>query len=93
MVIIPEWDLSEGDQAFPVRISIRGIDKVGLLNSISHYISEVLGVNMRKVYMGSEDGIFEGYIELLVHNKDVLDSIIQNLSRIDGIQKIVRTDI
>ena len=93
MVIIPEWDLSGGDQAFPVRISIRGIDKVGLLNSISHYISEVLGVNMRKVYMGSEDGIFEGYIELLVHNKDVLDSIIQNLSRIDGIQKIVRTDI
>jgi len=93
MVIIPEWDLSGGDQAFPVRISIRGIDKVGLLNSISHYISEVLGVNMRKVYMGSEDGIFEGYIELMVHNKDVLDSIIQNLGRIDGIQKIVRTDI
>ena len=93
MVIVPEWDLSGGDQAFPVRISIRGIDKVGLLNSISHYISEVLGVNMRKVYMGSEDGIFEGYIELLVHNKDVLDSIIQNLGRIDGIQKIVRTDI
>ena len=93
MVIIPEWDLSGGDQAFPVRISIRGIDKVGLLNSISHYISEVLGVNMRKVYMGSEDGIFEGYIELLVHNKEVLDSIIENLSRIDGIQKIVRTDI
>jgi GTP pyrophosphokinase len=93
MVIVPEWDLSGGGQAFPVRISIRGIDKVGLLNSISHYISEVLGVNMRKVYMGSEDGIFEGYIELLVHNKEVLDSIIQNLGRIDGIQKIVRTDI
>ena len=93
MVIIPEWDLSGGEQAFPVRISLRGIDKLGLLNSISHYISEVLGVNMKKVYLGSEDGIFEGYIELLVHNKDVLDSIIQNLSRIDGIQKIVRTDI
>ena len=93
LVIIPEWDLSGGDQAFPVRISLRGIDKVGLLNSISHYISEVLGVNMRKVYLGSEDGIFEGYIELLVHSKDVLDSIILNLGRIDGIQKIVRTDI
>ena len=93
LVVIPEWDISDGTQAFPVRISLRGIDKVGLLNSISHYISEVLGVNMRKVYLGSEDGIFEGYIELLVHDKDVLDSIIENLSRIDGIQKIVRTDI
>ena len=48
---------------------------------------------MRKVYLGSEDGIFEGYIEILVHDKEVLDSIIQNLGRIDGIQKIVRTDI
>ena len=93
MVVIPEWDMSDGSQAFPVRISLRGIDKVGLLNSISHYISEVLGVNMRKIYLGSEDGIFEGYIELLVHDKEVLDSIIQNLGRIDGIQKIVRTDI
>ena len=93
LVVIPEWDMTNHSQAFPVRISLRGIDKMGLVNSITHYISEVLGVNMRKLYMTTEDSIFEGYIELLVHDKDVLDTIIDNLGRIEGIQKIVRTDI
>ena len=93
MVIAPEWDLSDNKQAFPVRLSLRGIDKLGLLNTISHYITEVMGVNIKKIYLGSEDGIFEGYIELLVHDKDALDGIIYNLGKIENIQKIVRTDI
>lgn len=93
LVVIPEWDLSDSTQAFPVRLSLRGIDKLGLLNTISHYISEVLGVNIKKIYLGSEDGIFEGYIELLVHDKSALESIIDNLGKIENIQKIVRTDI
>ena len=93
LVVVPQWDMSDSKQAFPVRISIRGIDRMGLLNSISHYISEVLGVNMTKIYLGSEDGIFEGYIELLVHDREALDTIITNLGMIDGVQKIVRTDI
>ena len=93
LVVIPEWDLSDNTQAFPVRLSIRGIDKLGLLNTITHYITEVLGVNIKKIYLGSEDGIFEGYIELLVHDNSALESIIDNLSKIENIQKIVRTDI
>ncbi len=93
MVIAPEWDLSDNKQAFPVRLSLRGIDKLGLLNTISHYITEVMGVNIKKIYLGSEDGIFEGYIELLVHDKDALENIIYNLGKIENIQKIVRTDI
>ena len=93
LVVTPEWDFSDLKQAFPVRLSLRGIDKLGLLNTISHYISEVMGVNMKKIYLGSEDGIFEGYIELLVHDKDALERIIDNLSKIENIQKIVRTDI
>ncbi|MDO5442977.1 MAG: RelA/SpoT family protein [Bacteroidia bacterium] len=93
MVVTPEWDFSDRKQAFPVRLSLRGIDKLGLLNTISHYISEVMGVNIKKIYLGSEDGIFEGYIELLVHDKTALEGIIENLSKIENIQKIVRTDI
>ena len=93
LVVVPEWDLSDIKQAFPVRLSLRGIDKLGLLNTISHFISEVFGVNIKKIYLGSEDGIFEGYIELLVHDKNALEAIIDNLSKIENIQKIVRTDI
>ncbi len=93
-VVVPQWEESADDrQSFPVRLSIRGIDRMGLLNEFSRYISLVMGVNMRKVYLSSEEGIFEGYIDLSVHDKAALERMIRKLSSIEGIQSVVRTDI
>ena len=52
-----------------------------------------MGVNMRKIYLGTEETVFEGYIELYVHDKAVLETMIKKLSSIEGIQSVVRTDI
>ncbi|MBQ9547839.1 MAG: bifunctional (p)ppGpp synthetase/guanosine-3',5'-bis(diphosphate) 3'-pyrophosphohydrolase [Bacteroidales bacterium] len=90
-VVIPEWTAPEAE--FPVRISLRGIDRKGLLNEISHFISLTLGINMREIRMGSKEDIFEGYIELLVRDKKNLEAMIRGLRHIDGIQDVVRTDI
>ena len=78
---------------FTVRLSVTGIDRMGLLNEISRFISLVMGVNMRKVYLSSENGVFEGYFDLSVQNKSVLERMIKRLSAIDGIHKVARTDI
>ena len=48
---------------------------------------------MRKVYLSSDEGIFEGYIDLNVHDKSALERMIRKLSSIDGIQSVVRTDL
>ena len=79
--------------AFPVRLSVKGIDRMGLLNEISRYISLVMGVNMKKVYLSTEEGIFDGYIDLLVHDKTALERMIRKLGSIDGIQSVARTDM
>lgn len=92
-VIVPQWNITDSHQAFPVRLSISGIDRMGLLNEISHSISTVMGLNMRKIYFGSEEGLFDGYVELLVQDRDVLEELIGKLGTIDGLQKILRTDI
>ena len=92
-MVVPKWAFGVGGEAFPVRISLRGIDRVGLVNDITQYISLVMGVNMRKIYLGTEKGLFEGYIELLVHDKSALEMIIRTLGTIDGIQNVVRSDI
>ena len=93
-VVSPDWDNAAGnDEAFPVRISLRGLDRVGLLTEISQYISLVMGVNMRKINLGSSEGIFEGYIELMVRDKRILEEMIVKLGTIDGIQSVTRTDI
>ena len=89
---MPQWDDDEA-QSFPVRLSIKGLDRVGLLNEISRYISLVMGVNMRKVYLSTDGGIFSGYIDLYVHDRDALERMIRKLNSIDGIKSVVRTEI
>ena len=92
-VVVPQWDTEGEKKAFPARLSIKGIDRVGLLNEISRYISLVMGVNMKKVYLSSEEGLFEGYIDLDVHDKNALERMIRKLGSIDGIKSIVRSDL
>ena len=52
-----------------------------------------MGVNMKKVYLSTEEGIFDGYIDLLVHDKAALERMIRKLGSIDGIQSVARTDM
>ena len=93
-VVVPKWGSNvEEKQEFPVRLSIKGIDRVGLVNELSRYISLVMGVNMRKVYLSAGEGLFDGYIDLYVHDKSVLDRMVKKLSSIEGIQSVTRTDI
>ncbi len=91
LVVIP--DLGDGGREFTVRISLRGIDRVGLLNEISQYISFTMGMNMVSLSLGSKDGVFEGFIELQVHNRRNLEDMLAGLQKIDGIQDVVRTEI
>lgn len=90
-VIVPKWLIS--DKEYPIRISLKGIDRVGLLSDISSFISQTLGINMRKLQLSTDEGVFEGYIELLVKDKRNLDNMVTGLNKIKGIQDVVRTDI
>ena len=91
-VVVPQWE-DDDSQSFLARLSIRGVDRVGLLNEISRYISLVMGVNMRKVCLSTDGGIFSGYIDLYVHDKAALERMIRKLGSIDGIKSVVRTEI
>ncbi len=90
-MVVPQWGAVQ--QEYPIRISLKGIDRLGLLNDISSFISRTLGINMRKLQLSTEDGLFEGFIELLVRDKKNLERMVDGLSRIDGIQDVIRTDI
>ena len=93
VVEVPDWNSGQSDNSFLVRISIKGLDRVGLLNEISRYISLVIGANMRRLSLGAEQGIFEGIIDLYVSNKDVLQKMMKKLSMIEGIQQVTRIEI
>ena len=79
--------------SYLARISISGIDRMGMLSDITNQLSNKLGINLRKISIEAHDEIFEGYIDLYVHDRADIDNIIESFSKINGIEKVTRADI
>lgn len=79
--------------SFLARISLRGIDRMGIVNEITRFITLDLSVNIRKIHFETHDGIFDGYIDLYVHDAQDLDIIIETLLKIKGVENVTRTDV
>ncbi len=95
---------SEGNRIIPVRwtihklasflarISINGIDRIGLVSEVTTIISKELNVNIRNINVSVYDGIFEGTIDLFVHHTRDLNNLIMQLSNIKGIASVKRIE-
>ena len=93
-IIMPKWDKAANrNLSFLVRLSLKGFDRIGIINEITRYISFVMSVNIRRFSLGSEDGVFDGFIDLYVHDMGDLEKLIRKLQKIEGIQSVVRTDL
>jgi GTP pyrophosphokinase len=95
---------SEGNRIIPVRwtihklasflarISINGIDRIGLINEVTNIISTELNVNIRNINVSVYNGIFEGTIDLYVHHTRDLNNMIMQLSNVKGIASVKRIE-
>ena len=93
-IIVPSWDrIVETNMSFPVRLLLKGYDRIGMINDITRYLSFVMNVNIRKMNIGSEAGVFEGFIDLCVHDRTDLNVITDKLMHIEGIESVVRSEI
>lgn len=90
-LVVPSWPVESRE--FPVRVSLKGLDRLGLVNAITQVISKEMSLNMRNLVLSTRDGVFEGSIELLVRDRATLDGMLDRLKRIDGITDVERTDI
>jgi GTP pyrophosphokinase len=88
-IIATQWDTHK-QLTFLVTINIKGVDRLGLLNDVTQVISHQMNVNIRKLTIETVEGIFEGNIQLYVHDVDDVHAIIAELKRIDSIQEVVR---
>lgn len=90
-ILATEWDTHK-ELSFLVDIYIKGIDAVGLLNEVTQVISRQLNVNIRKLSIETTDGIFEGKIQLYVHDVDDVKAICNNLKQIQNIKQVTRIE-
>ena len=88
--IMPAKWIDSTQQEFKAQLNISGIDAVGLVNEVTKVVSNNLHIDMKKVYFDSDDGIFNGEIVVVVKNKTILDNLVKNLKKINGIDKVTR---
>ena len=88
-IITAKWiDSSQSD--FKIELLISGIDTVGLVNEMTKIISNTHNINMISVHFESNDGIFNGNIIVVVKNISILDNLVKNIKKINGIDKVTR---
>jgi guanosine-3',5'-bis(diphosphate) 3'-pyrophosphohydrolase len=78
--------------SFIARISMTGIDRIGLVNDITNIISSELKVNMTNINISVRNGIFEGTIDLYIHHTKDLNNLILKISNINGIENVKRVE-
>lgn len=90
-IIAAQWS-PDASLLFKAVVSIRGIDRLGLLNEVTKILSSELHVNMKEIHISSDNGIFEGRVQLLVHEVKEVQQIISELQKIKGIKKVARIE-
>jgi len=84
-----KW-IDSSQREFKAELLITGIDALGLVNNVTKEVSNNLNIDMKRVHFDTDDGIFKGKIVVVVKNKNILDNLVQNIKKINGIDKVTR---
>ncbi len=84
-----KW-IDSTQQEFQAELLITGIDTIGLVNEVTRVISNNLHIDMKSVHFDTDGGTFSGKIIVVVKNKSILDNLVKNIKKINGIDKVSR---
>ncbi len=79
--------------SYLARIQLNGWDRFGVYNSITNTITKELNISMRTINLHGHDGIFDGTIDLYVHNTNDLNNLILNLMKLKGVESVHRVEV
>ncbi|CAN1532532.1 SpoT Guanosine polyphosphate pyrophosphohydrolases/synthetases [Flavobacteriaceae bacterium] len=84
-----KW-IDSTQQDFKAIINIMGMDTLGLTNELTKVISNNMNVNIQSISLSGEAGIFKGQVSVIVPNITILKKLMDNIKKIDGIDKVTR---
>jgi guanosine-3',5'-bis(diphosphate) 3'-pyrophosphohydrolase len=90
-VVKAKWTSKEAI-SFLAGLKVTGFDDVGIVNNITKVISNDHLVNMRSISFDSNDGVFEGTVQVYVQDTNHLTTLITNLKKVRGVQTVYRFD-
>jgi GTP pyrophosphokinase len=88
-IVATEWNTNK-NALFLVTIYMRGIDHVGVLNEVTSIVSKELNFNIKKVNIGADNGIFDGKLQLYVHDTNDVKQICNSLLKVNDVKSVIR---
>ena len=88
-ILATQWD-THRQLSFIVTLHIEGVDCLGLVNDVTQIISRQFNVNIRKLSIETNEGIFHGDIQLYAYDVQDVQTIINGLKKIKNIKNIIR---
>ena len=89
-ILDAKWDMKR-QLLFDATISVKGIDRIGMLNEVTKVISDQFDVNIHKLTISCDEGIFAGVFELLIHDRSDVETVMNGLKTINGVQEVNQT--
>ncbi len=88
-VVKAKWT-SRSEISFLASLKIIGTDRIGIVSDVSNVISSQLKVNMRSMSIKTDNGIFEGEIELYINDTKHLRHLMKKLKKVEGVVRVTR---
>lgn len=90
-ILQTKW-IDSSQQEFRAVLDITGMDSLGLTNELTKVISNNMHVNIQSISLSGQAGIFNGQVTVIVQNNTILKKLIENIRKIDGIEKVTRVN-
>ena len=90
-IIQAKW-IDSSQQDFKAILKITGMDTMGLTNELTRVISNQMSVNIQSISLNGGAGIFNGQVTVVVQNNTILKRLIENIKKIDGVDKVTRVN-
>jgi GTP pyrophosphokinase len=88
-IMSAKW-IDSTQEEFKALLDITGMDVLGLTNELTKVISNNMHVNIQSISLSTNAGLFHGQVAVIVQNNTILKKMINNIKKIDGIEKVTR---
>lgn len=91
-VVRARWTRLDASRGFLSNVKLTGVENLGIVSRITEILSEYKGVSVKNFTYSMNNGLFEGRMELLVPNINVLYGIVKKIQSVKGITRVTRMD-
>lgn len=84
------WAGQAAGSLYPATLQIIGKDDIGIVTNITSLITKDCHAPIRSIRIDSTDGLFRGFLTVMVSDRRQLDSIIKKVQGVKGVKQVIR---